>query len=74
MISFTELADQPNDIPLTVADVELLPELWRRPDKIEKVDKTRLMLSMGAADGGTYKAVVDVGGERAKLITFYKEK
>ena len=29
---------------------------------------------MKAADGGTYKAVVDVGDERAKLITFYKEK
>ena len=32
------------------------------------------MLSMGAADGGTYKAVIDMSGDYSRLVTFYKEK
>ena len=70
---FKTLPDEPNDIPLTLADVELLPSVWREPDTVEKVGQTRIMLSMKAADGGTYKALVDSGKSMAELITFYKE-
>ena len=69
---FEPLESHPNDIPLTVEDLELLPALWREPDMVEKVGKTRIRLSMKALDGGTYKAVVDI--ERNPLLkTFYKE-
>lgn len=70
---FKSLPDEPDDIPLTLADVELLPAIWHRPDKVEKVGATRIRLSMKAADGGTYQAVVDCGKNKAELITFYKE-
>lgn len=70
---FYPIADHPEDIPLTVSDLELLPEIWRRPDKIERVGKSRVMLSMDALDGGTYKAVVDYEDDtRVRLKTFYK--
>lgn len=71
---FFPLPDYPNDIPLTISDLELLPSIWRMPDKVENVGVTRLMLTMKASDGGLYKAVVDGGGDSAKLVTFYKEK
>lgn len=70
---FQIIQDEPGDIPLTIADVELLPSIWRNPDTVEKVDKTRIMLSMKSTDGGTYKAVIDCGNNTAELITFYKE-
>ncbi|MGN0846839.1 MAG: hypothetical protein ACI4RA_05585 [Kiritimatiellia bacterium] len=69
---FAPIEAHPGDIPLTLSDLELLPEIWRRPDKAEKVGKHRIMLSMGASDGGTYRAVVDYEG-RPQLKTFYKE-
>lgn len=69
---FKYLPDEPGDIPLTLSDVELLPSIWREPDRVEKVGQTRIMLSMKASDGGTYKAVVDCGKEIAELKTFYK--
>lgn len=70
---FYPITDHPEDIPLTLSDLELLPEIWRRPDKIERVGKSRVMLSMDALDGGTYKAVVDYGDDiRVRLKTFYK--
>lgn len=70
---FYPIADHPEDIPLTVSDLELLPEIWRRPDKIERVGKARVMLSMEALDGGTYKAVVDYEDDTfISLRTFYK--
>ena len=70
---FKNLPDQPDDIPLTIEDLELLPAIWREPDTVEKVDQTRIMLSMKSLNGGTYKAVVDCGGQTAELITLYKE-
>lgn len=70
---FQFLPDEPTDIPLTIADIELLPSIWRNPDSVEKVEATRIMLSMKASDGGTYKAVVDCGGKTSELKTFYKE-
>ena len=70
---FKPLADEPNDIPLTLEDVEILPSIWRRPDKVEKVGQTRIMLSMESLDGGTYRALVDCGKRTAELITFYRE-
>lgn len=70
---FYPIADHPEDIPLTVSDLELLPEIWRRPDKIERVGKSRVMLSMESLDGGTYKAVVDYEDDTfISLRTFYK--
>lgn len=70
---FEYLQDQPDDIPLTIEDLELLPAIWREPDTVDKVDTTRIMLSMKSLNGGTYKAVVDCGGQTSELITLYKE-
>ncbi len=71
---FYPLEADPRNIPLTVEDLELLPAIWREPDKVEKVNKTRLLLSMSSLGGGTYKAVVDGGGYETNLVTFYKIK
>ena len=68
---FRPIAEHPEDLPLTMEDLELLPEIWRRPDGVERVGRTRVMLSMKALDGGTYKAVVDYESN-LYLNTFYK--
>ena len=60
----------PQDIPLTDADYELLPTIWRSPDKVVK-SRGRDVLELDAMDGGLYRLVVDpVKGIRS----FYKTK
>ena len=68
---FAPLSDHPEDIPLKLSDLELLPEIWRRPDRVKAARYGRLMLEMDALDNGTYKAVVDVE-DKPYLVTFYK--
>ena len=68
---FAPLSDHPEAIPLKLSDVELLPEIWRRPDRVKAARYGRLMLEMDALDNGTYKAVVDVE-DKPYLVTFYK--
>ncbi|HBO98526.1 MAG TPA: hypothetical protein DD637_01620 [Verrucomicrobia bacterium] len=69
---FQPLETHPNDVPLTLEDLELLPEIWRNPDKVEKTGWSRLMLSMKSPNGGVYKAVVDYE-KNLDLKTLYKE-
>ena len=58
----------PRGIPLTNADYELLPTIWRSPDKVVK-SRGRDVLELDAMDGGLYRLVVDpVKGIRS----FYK--
>lgn len=42
-------------------------------DSVQKVGKTRIMLSMKASDGGTYKAVMNIKSN-PHIVTFYKTK
>lgn len=71
---FYPLESDDRNIPLQLSDLELLPDIWRHPDKVEKVSKTRLMLSMRATDGGMYRVVIETENTDARLVTFYKNK
>lgn len=59
-----------NSIPLTAADYELLPSLWRKPDSVEP-SRGKLILSMNTFDGHTLRMVVS---PYKGLRSFYKEK
>ena len=62
-------------MPLKLSDVELLPDIWRNPDRVS--DKTskkgRILLEMDSSDGGVYKAVVDVVKDPYP-VSFWKNK
>ncbi len=69
---FHPIESHPNDIPLTLEDLELLPDIWRNPEKVEKTGRSRVMLSLKSLNGGTYKAVVDYEKD-ITLKTLYRE-
>ena len=68
--------------PLEKGDVDLLPCLWRNPDrawldtrkgKEGKKGVPRLILELDSFDGSTFRAVVDIGTDRPFLKTFFKK-
>ena len=69
---FAPLADHPDDIPLTMSDIELLPEIWRKPDRVKDAKGGCIMLELDTLDGGVMKAVVKVS-KNLRLLTLYKE-
>ena len=62
--------DHPEDIPLEVRDMALLPSMWRKPDRVFE-SHGRLVLEIDAFDGSIYRAVVDVKSD-PRLKTFYR--
>lgn len=71
-VHFEQMSDQPNDIPLNKGDVDMLPSLWRSPDRV-KDSHGKLFLEVDAIDGGVFCAVVDIENEPI-LKTFYRTK
>ena len=69
-IHFESMPDHPEDIPLKKGDVDMLPSLWRNPDR-EFEDSGDLVLEVDAIDGGMFRAIVKPG-ERPRLKTFYR--
>lgn len=68
----------PNNIPLTLADVELLPSIWRNPDRVRKLQRDIFEAELDAIDGNILTIQVwankTKGGVVPKLWTFYKKK
>ena len=75
-IHFQPMDDEPNDIPLTMADVEMIPALWREPDRVTVNPryKDTFMCEIDTPDGAVLKMAVDVGKEAPSLRTLYKVK
>ena len=69
-IHFEAMPDHPEDIPLKKGDVDMLPSLWRNPDR-EFEDGGDLVLEVDAVDGGMFRAIVKPG-ERPRLKSFYR--
>ena len=69
-------------IPLQKGDVDLLPSIWRSPDRAwldtrkgheGRNGLPRLILELDAFDGNTLRAVVDIGTNTPYLKTFFKK-
>ncbi|MBQ4385667.1 MAG: hypothetical protein II823_07110 [Kiritimatiellae bacterium] len=59
------------NIPLTKGDFELLPAMWRKPDKVSPAKHGRSHLEFNTFDGGVLNLIVDpdIG-----IVSFYKTK
>lgn len=62
----------PNNIPLEVGDMELLPSIWRSPDNVRKLQKDIFEASIDMLDGSTLVAQFKIGAF-PRLWTFYKK-
>ena len=69
-IHFEVMPDHPEDIPLKKGDVDMLPSLWRNPDRVFE-DHGSIVMEVDAVDGGMFRAIVKPGNS-PKLKTFYR--
>ena len=67
---FTTMLEHPEDIPLETRDIDLLPSMWRHPDRVFE-SHGRLVLEIDAMDGSIYRAIVDIK-KNPTLKTFYR--
>lgn len=70
--------NNPNNIPLAAEEVEMLPTLWRNPDRIRKLQRDLFEAQLDAFDGSVFVAQFKInatkGGFSPQLWTFYKKK
>ena len=64
----------PEDIPLTAEDMEMLPCLWRNPDRVVKIGGDKFLAELDAFDGSTYVMQVSVENSTPRLWTFLRTK
>ena len=69
-IHFEPMPEHPEDIPLKKGDVDMLPSLWRNPDRVFE-DHGSIVMEVDAVDGGMFRAIVKPGN-RPNLKTFYR--
>ena len=60
-----------DNIPVERSDYDLLPTIWRSPDRITKGHSGRDVLELDAMDGGTLCLVVD---DKFGIKSFYKKE
>ena len=64
-----------DNIPLTDGDLEMIPSLWRSPERIEPGGtRSTTIHEIDTLDGGTLVGVFEIGGKKAYLKTLYKRK
>ena len=69
-IHFELMPEHPEDIPLKKGDVDMLPSLWRNPDRVFE-DHGSIVMEVDAVDGGMFRAIVKPRNS-PKLKTFYR--
>ncbi len=62
----------PEEIALTAEDMEMLPCMWRNPDRVLKLRANLFVAELDAFDGSTYMMQVSVENSKPKLWTFFR--
>ena len=69
-VHFAPMPDHPEDIPLELGDVDMLPALWREPDRVF-YSAGHLVLEVDDSDGSIFRAFVKTGRKNT-LRSFYR--
>lgn len=70
--------NKPSNIPMSEKDLEMLPSLWRNPDRVVKLTGERFQTELDAFDGSTYclQIAIKTGDgktlPRPKVWSFFK--
>ena len=71
---FEPKENDPRNIPLTSGDLDLIPSIWRNPDRVLPGGyKGAIALELDTIDGGTTRMIVDITNV-PKIKTLYKMK
>jgi hypothetical protein len=62
----------PEESPLTPEEMEMLPVLWRDPDRVIKLGDDKFLAELDAFDGSTYMMQIKLEPAGPKLWTFFK--
>ena len=62
----------PHEVAVTAEDMEMLPTMWRSPDRVIRLDTDKFLCELDAFDGSTYMMQIKLEAEGPKLWTFFK--
>ena len=69
---FKPLEDFPGSKPLTIGDIELIPSIWRQPDRVFNAGGNCACLEIDSIEGDFYRAIVKCSRGAPELKTFYR--
>ena len=71
---FEPKENDPRNIPLTSGDLDLIPSIWRKPDRVLPGGyKGAIACELDTIDGGTMRMIIDIT-KVPKIKTLYKRK
>lgn len=62
------------NLQLSPEELDIIPEVWRSPDRVVKGGGKSWILELDSFSGGTYRLVVEINANGARIETFYKRK
>ena len=80
------MTQYPHSKPLTIEDIELIPSIWRNPDRVLPGYNGAIVLEVDSLEGDMYRLIVGIDkvdpktnvnhGPRQSptLLTFYRTK
>lgn len=63
-----------SNLQISSDELDLIPAIWREPDRIVQGDGNALVFELDSFSEGTFCLVVEVWKTGAKVLTFYKRK
>lgn len=77
-VHFEFMPDYPDSKPLTIGDIELIPSIWRNPDRVFNAEGGCIGLEMDSLEGDMFRLIVKVADEdgtqrnNPDLKTYYR--
>ncbi len=71
-VHFAYMPDYPNDKPLTIGDIELIPSIWRKPDRVYDAGRGDVCLELDTLEGDHFRLLVKCDKGTPRVMTFYR--
>ena len=71
-VHFAPMPEYPDDKPLTIGDCDLIPSIWRRPDRVFNAGSGSICLEIDSLEGDMFRMIVKVDKGSPKLQTFFR--
>ena len=71
-VHFFPMEDHPESKPLTLGDIELIPSIWRQPDRVFNAGGNCVCLEIDSLEGDFYRLIVKCSKSAPTLKTFYR--
>ena len=71
-VHFTPMPDHQESKPLEIGDCDLIPSIWRKPDRVYNAGSGSVCLEIDSLQGNVFRMIVNLSKEAPRMQTFYR--